>query len=50
MLQKVRDKVKGTEFEERIKLHKCEENKIGVSDHVDFVLHGPRSSEQGKVF
>lgn len=38
MLQKVRDKIKGTEFEERIKLHKCEENKIGVSDHVDFVL------------
>jgi ubiquinone/menaquinone biosynthesis C-methylase UbiE len=38
MLQKVRDKIKGTEFEERIKLHKCEENKIGVSDNVDFVL------------
>ena len=38
MLQKVRDKIKGTEFEERIKLHKCEENKIGVSNHVDFVL------------
>ena len=38
MLQKVRDKIKGTEFEERIKLHKCEENKIGVSEHVDFVL------------
>ena len=38
MLQKVRDKIKGTELEERIKLHKCEEHKIGVSDHVDFVL------------
>ncbi|MDA3917531.1 MAG: class I SAM-dependent methyltransferase, partial [Deltaproteobacteria bacterium] len=38
MLQKVRDKIKGTEFEAIIKLHKCEENKIGVSDHVDFVL------------
>ncbi len=38
MLQKVRDKIKGTEFEERIKLHKCEENKIGISDYVDFVL------------
>ena len=38
MLQKVRDKIKGTELEKRIKLHKCEENRIGVSDHVDFVL------------
>jgi ubiquinone/menaquinone biosynthesis C-methylase UbiE len=38
MLQKVKEKIKGTGFEERIKLHKCEEGKIGVSDHVDFVL------------
>jgi len=38
MLQKVRDKVKGTELEQRIKLHKCEENKIGVSEPVDFIL------------
>ena len=38
MLQKVRDKIKGTELEKRITLHKCEENKIGVSKHVDFVL------------
>ncbi|MBW1892798.1 MAG: class I SAM-dependent methyltransferase [Deltaproteobacteria bacterium] len=38
MLRKVRDKVKGTELEERITLHKCEKNKIGVSEHVDFVL------------
>ena len=38
MLQKVRDKIKGTELEERITLHKCEENKIGLSEHVDFVL------------
>ena len=38
MLQKVRDKVKGTELEERIKLHKCEENKIGISEQVDFIL------------
>jgi ubiquinone/menaquinone biosynthesis C-methylase UbiE len=38
MLQKLRDKIKGTEFEERITLHKCEENRIGVSEHVDFVL------------
>ena len=38
MLQKVKDKIKGTELEQRITLHKCEENKIGVSEHVDFVL------------
>ncbi|MEW6615231.1 MAG: class I SAM-dependent methyltransferase [Thermodesulfobacteriota bacterium] len=38
MLQKVRKKIKGTELEERITLHKCEENKIGVSEKVDFVL------------
>ncbi len=38
MLQKVRDKIIGTKLEKRIKLHKCEENKIGVSDDVDFVL------------
>jgi ubiquinone/menaquinone biosynthesis C-methylase UbiE len=38
MLQKLRDKIQGTELEERITLLKSEENKIGVSEHVDFVL------------
>ncbi len=38
MLQKLRDKIQGTELEERITLHKCEENRIGVSESVDFVL------------
>jgi ubiquinone/menaquinone biosynthesis C-methylase UbiE len=38
MLKKIRDKIKGTELEERITLHKCEEHKIGVSEHVDFIL------------
>lgn len=38
MLQKLRDKIHGTKLEERITLHKCEENKIGVSENVDFVL------------
>ncbi len=38
MLQKLRGKIHGTEFEDRITLHKCEENKIGVSENVDFVL------------
>ena len=38
MLQKLRDKIQGTELERRITLHKCKENKIGVSENVDFVL------------
>ncbi len=38
MLQKLRNKIQGTEFEERITLHKCEKNKIGLSEEVDFVL------------
>lgn len=38
MLLKVRNKINGTKIKERIKLHKCEESKIGVSDKVDFLL------------
>ncbi len=38
MLQKLRDKIRGTELEERITLHKSEENKLGESDSVDFIL------------
>jgi len=38
MLQKVRKKIKGTELEKRITLLKCEKNKIGISEYVDFVL------------
>ncbi len=38
MLQKVRDKIKGTDLEARITLHQCKENKIGISEQVDFVL------------
>ncbi len=38
MLQKLRDKIHGTEFEERITPHKCEANKIGVSVDVGFIL------------
>jgi ubiquinone/menaquinone biosynthesis C-methylase UbiE len=38
MLQKLKNKIQGTEIEKRIKLHKCEEDKIGVSENVDFVL------------
>ena len=38
MLQKLRDRIQGTELEERIILHKCEKNKSGLSENVDFVL------------
>jgi len=38
MLQKLRDKIQGTELEERITLHKCEENIISMSERVDFAL------------
>ncbi len=38
MLQKVSEKIKETELEKRITLHKSEENMIGVSEHVDFIL------------
>jgi ubiquinone/menaquinone biosynthesis C-methylase UbiE len=38
MLRKLRDKIQGTDLEERITLHKCEENKIGLSEEVDFIL------------
>ncbi len=38
MLQKINDKIKGTELEERITLHKCEEDKIALNETVDFVL------------
>lgn len=38
MLQKLRDKIQGTELGERITLHKSEANTIGVSEKVDFVL------------
>jgi ubiquinone/menaquinone biosynthesis C-methylase UbiE len=38
MLLKVKSKVYGTELENRIVLHKCGEDKIGISEFVDFVL------------
>ena len=38
MLQKVKEKIKGTELDRRIILHKCREDKIGVKQPVDFVL------------
>jgi ubiquinone/menaquinone biosynthesis C-methylase UbiE len=38
MLRKLKDKIRGTELEESITFHKCEENKIGLSEKVDFVF------------
>jgi SAM-dependent methyltransferase len=38
MLQKLKDKIQGTELEERITPHKSEKHRIGVSEKVDFVL------------
>ena len=38
MLQKIRNKIHGTELEERIRLIKSEEDQINVPDKVDFIL------------
>jgi ubiquinone/menaquinone biosynthesis C-methylase UbiE len=38
MLQKVCDKIKGTELENRIQLVKCDKDSINVREKVDFIL------------
>jgi ubiquinone/menaquinone biosynthesis C-methylase UbiE len=38
MLQKLQQKIRGTELENRIKLHKTDQNKIGVTEKIDFIL------------
>ena len=38
MLERVRQKINGTELEQLIKLHKCYEESINLTDKVDFVL------------
>jgi len=38
MLEKVFKKIDGTELELRIELHKCQEDRIGVTEKVDFVF------------
>jgi ubiquinone/menaquinone biosynthesis C-methylase UbiE len=38
MLEKLKAKIKGTDLEERITLHKCESDRIGVSCQADFAL------------
>jgi ubiquinone/menaquinone biosynthesis C-methylase UbiE len=53
MLRKLGRKIEGTELEERIALHKCEENTLGLSEHVDlifafYVVH--EVPDQGRLF
>jgi ubiquinone/menaquinone biosynthesis C-methylase UbiE len=38
MLEKVIEKIRGTDLEQRIKIHRCQDDKIGVSEKADFVL------------
>lgn len=38
MLEKTTRKIRGTDLERRVKIHKCQQDKIGVSEKVDFVL------------
>jgi ubiquinone/menaquinone biosynthesis C-methylase UbiE len=38
MLEKIRDKIHGTDRKKRITLHKCEKDRVGVSEQVDFIL------------
>ena len=38
MLKKVVKKIEGTELEQRIEIRKCQEDMIGVTENVDFVL------------
>lgn len=38
MLLKLKNKIKGTFLEKRIELHKCDENKTGITGKVDFIF------------
>jgi len=38
MLDKVRQKIKGTDLEHKIELHKCQSESIGITENVDFIL------------
>jgi ubiquinone/menaquinone biosynthesis C-methylase UbiE len=38
MLKKLQSKIHGTELEKRIRLHRCDADKIGVTEPVDFIL------------
>lgn len=38
MLQKLKNKITGTQLEKRITLHQCQERRIGIEEEVDFIL------------
>jgi ubiquinone/menaquinone biosynthesis C-methylase UbiE len=38
MLDRITKKIKGTELEQRIEVHKCQEDTIGITENVDFAL------------
>jgi ubiquinone/menaquinone biosynthesis C-methylase UbiE len=38
MLKRLKDRVSGQEIEERIQLHRCEEDRLGIAEPVDFIL------------
>lgn len=38
MLDRTNMKIRGTDLERRVKVHKCQDDKIGVSEKVDFIL------------
>ena len=38
MLEKTIRKIRGTDLEQRVKIQKCQDDKIGVSEKVDFIL------------
>lgn len=38
MLDKVREKIRGTDLEQIVEIHKCQNEMIGISQTVDFVL------------
>lgn len=38
MLDKVRVKIKGSDLEQIVELHKCEDDKVGITQNIDFIL------------
>jgi len=38
MLKRLKERVSGQEIEERIQLHRCEEDRMGLAEPVDFIL------------
>ena len=38
MLQKLKNKIQETKIEKRIRLHRCEEDRMGITEKIDFAL------------